>query len=1048
MNDNAINRAILTVYFAILSLLLFFGLIFSIAYLTLGGGIDVRHFNRGPLQIEGLSVHWEGKLHVRADVIRVRHEEGAEDGDVSAGLRRLFTLLGSGNRWLASIRIRDLVVGDTRMRLSLDEHLSGVVDLNATGMRHRLYLHPAASGIRLMRLESTLAEYNTTARTQMVLDAPAQKLYVASRLKAPGEVVLQADAVVSPTEAAFHLHSPEPFADADPLFAVLPLSANARPWVIDNTEGGPIMLHALRGRIDFARPETLLQSLEGHLTYEKLRYRFAPGFEPIRTEFTTLLFQNGVLKILPAATTFHSIKGGSTWLDINFNPAQIPLNLHLSINARFDETLHRLLQSYGIHLPFRQTRGRTRAAMELRINLDTGDTDAVGHFEVPDGAMDFHGIPVTLHQSRFKVHNSNVTFDRLHLSLLDGAVAGTMHGTIDPVRDAGTMHFALDRADFGVVSLRSDPLHLDYTLRPGMDAITMNDTVWQNGPHAVKLGGFTAPFNYKAFRLRLPTTPLQIGQKLEAQVRGTVMPATGAFNLALDLTRLDVAGIRSGDPLTPVTLRYDGNLSLTLPKPSRWTIGDVPFRVAPIRADLTDEHLHLTPTRIIVEGKADARVQGTADLRTQQADLNFTSMILEDPMLGRLFGSDEALNLKVRMEAERTEVTFPQLALQYESFPDGWMLHLFRLQTLAQKMPLLTEYNLTRGHAVLYADRDDGPVQLEGTFTYPYAIIRRNGEPMTRFCFHGEYTPVGLEVTLNDVIDLHVDHNLTLRTRGVDFNVSEIRRFVDDHPPTPQTSAHMPIYLVSEQADLLLPGGRKAPTDLMQAQYEQGRLTAQIIKGEGGIAFESEAGELTLFGKRLDAEFMNATLRISRFQGGTMRFFLHGTAQSLEGYVRVDNTTIRDYVVLNNLFAFFNTVPALITFSLPGYSRRGLHVNTAYAKLGYDNRQLRVDGIRVDSDEIDLQGEGTLDYDSEQIDFELSVKTQADQNLRKIPIVGYILVGDDNSIITTVKVRGDVNDPKISNTIAKDIAIAPFNILKRTLNFPLHYLEQLDNRSH
>ena len=78
---------------------------------------------------------------------------------------------------------------------------------------------------------------------------------------------------------------------------------------------------------------------------------------------------------------------------------------------------------------------------------------------------------------------------------------------------------------------------------------------------------------------------------------------------------------------------------------------------------------------------------------------------------------------------------------------------------------------------------------------------------------------------------------------------------------------------------------------------------------------------------------------------------------------------------------------------------------------------------------------------------EISVKTQAGENIRKIPLVGYILVGDDESVLTTVEISGPIDDPKITNTIAKDIIIAPFNLIKRTLNFPVHYLEKLESLS-
>ena len=89
---------------------------------------------------------------------------------------------------------------------------------------------------------------------------------------------------------------------------------------------------------------------------------------------------------------------------------------------------------------------------------------------------------------------------------------------------------------------------------------------------------------------------------------------------------------------------------------------------------------------------------------------------------------------------------------------------------------------------------------------------------------------------------------------------------------------------------------------------------------------------------------------------------------------------------------------------------------------------------------MDIFGDGTLDYNTNMIDMELSVKTQAGSNFGKIPIVGYILVGDDKTAMTSFTLSGNIDDPEIKNKMAKDIVVAPFNILKRTLQLPFLFL--------
>ena len=59
-------------------------------------------------------------------------------------------------------------------------------------------------------------------------------------------------------------------------------------------------------------------------------------------------------------------------------------------------------------------------------------------------------------------------------------------------------------------------------------------------------------------------------------------------------------------------------------------------------------------------------------------------------------------------------------------------------------------------------------------------------------------------------------------------------------------------------------------------------------------------------------------------------------------------------------------------------------------------------------------------------------------------MVGYILLGDDGSLATTLTLSGKLDDPKIDTAIAKEIVTAPFNILKRTLVYP--FLWMMDDK--
>jgi hypothetical protein len=88
------------------------------------------------------------------------------------------------------------------------------------------------------------------------------------------------------------------------------------------------------------------------------------------------------------------------------------------------------------------------------------------------------------------------------------------------------------------------------------------------------------------------------------------------------------------------------------------------------------------------------------------------------------------------------------------------------------------------------------------------------------------------------------------------------------------------------------------------------------------------------------------------------------------------------------------------------------------------------------SQEIEIVGLGEASIKENSINLDLNLKTQLGSSFSKIPLLGHILLGEE-SISTTLTVTGALDDPDVNTQLAKDIAIAPYNIIKRTLMIPL-----------
>ncbi len=59
-----------------------------------------------------------------------------------------------------------------------------------------------------------------------------------------------------------------------------------------------------------------------------------------------------------------------------------------------------------------------------------------------------------------------------------------------------------------------------------------------------------------------------------------------------------------------------------------------------------------------------------------------------------------------------------------------------------------------------------------------------------------------------------------------------------------------------------------------------------------------------------------------------------------------------------------------------------------------------------------------------------------------LPVLGYILMGEDKSVTVGLKITGSLDKPKVTTTGAQEMLLLPLDILKRTLESPGHILNK------
>lgn len=240
------------------------------------------------------------------------------------------------------------------------------------------------------------------------------------------------------------------------------------------------------------------------------------------------------------------------------------------------------------------------------------------------------------------------------------------------------------------------------------------------------------------------------------------------------------------------------------------------------------------------------------------------------------------------------------------------------------------------------------------------------------------------------------------------------------------------LYLESNNMQIFF-GNYIVPTDSATITMRDGRINTNASYGNGIANVDIVHGEAQITLDNFSANFINKVMEKELFEGGL--FDLSGILRDgiLQGEVRMQNTFFKDFVLVQNILALIDTIPSLIVFKKPGLNNEGYEIKEGSLMFWLNNEYLGLDKINLIGTAIDVSGNGLIDLEHKSLNLLLSastIKTLSDI-LSSIPIIGYLILGDDGKITTNIVVSGSLSNPKTEVSLLEDVVTAPFKILRR-----------------
>jgi hypothetical protein len=1021
-------------------------------FFALKKGVGFDRWTVGGVTLEKFHIRLERKLALDIGNIAIATEKKQRDSLDLTRAGKAILYAGLAGRWFDSITIKNISVNDTIATFVYNGNGSGSLTVNNPTFTLDAGLTLSESKLSLDIKQFKSREYNSQATGTMDIDQ--QKMVADIQVNLAGSLPLTLHCEGDRNQLSFEGSGTEIIHDIRPVVELFALGPDIQPWIADYLKGSAFQLSTIKGIIPFAAPAKVFQTLYGKASVQDTEYSFEQKLPSIKAPSTDVVFENGILKIYPHQPTYAGIDAGKSWLDIDFNPNEPVLSAYIRTKASLGNEILALLDFYEIHLPFKQTKGLTDADLTLRINLVKLEVTADGNFLVAAGAFDHDRQTYSVTSSAVSLLNDEVTIKELNIGVKD----------ILKMKAEGNLKVASRKADLKIVVERLDlpledtrlildnterPLHLQYHWDQGGEIITASESAWKVGTLSARAAGFTASFRADDFSGTLPTTQVVVSPYTQVLLSGDFNLKKPDFNLAVDFQEWKSDGLRLDQAHFPVTLLLGKNLQVSADKESQWLIKGEKAQIAPFKLNYAAKKITVNQAGLRLNSVLDGAIRGKFDFSTGKGSFVLDRIKIGTEDKDGMDFTGKNLQADIASKDDALTVAIPELGLLYKRTQSaGWLLHIEELGKLYDRSAFMQRYNLMKGAINVWGTTDNPPYLFSGNVTSPYGFLVKDNIPLNEYSFNGKYDGGSWVATINNDVSLNYSDHINITSNGVGFNFSAFRDFFTDHPREHQEGEEQSIPdldLKADNSSFYLNPFQSAPMEGLRLHADGGKLTGQMTFRKGKAQLEMNNTNFTLLGQDFDEEFIQRILKDSKITGGKLSFYVGGLLTKFKGAMKIEDGVYKGGAILHNILTFVNTVPDLISFSIPEYSLSGLPFKQMYAGYTYDNHILDINTFALESNAIDMMGTGLLNFQENTINMNIDLVSKMKQNVSKIPLIGYLLVGDNKQPTITLEVHGALDDPEVNTSVYKEIVKTPFDILLRAVSLPSHWLKQLES---
>lgn len=374
------------------------------------------------------------------------------------------------------------------------------------------------------------------------------------------------------------------------------------------------------------------------------------------------------------------------------------------------------------------------------------------------------------------------------------------------------------------------------------------------------------------------------------------------------------------------------------------------------------------------------------------------------------------------------------------------------LANLLPYAPLLNLLDMKEGNIALKVPQEGAPLTLNANITnLKYPLYYLNNTRVSALNIEGEISKealnfidkankIALKIALEDGdIDLKIDEKFINIDEILSSKIPLFRQMLDNAESRADSAKS-----TKSPTNLLIEGNKlslglfdyKIPFDEAMLKLTKNGFIANG-KNKNGIAnIILDDGSIQVEANNFNSDFVNGVFNGDFVSGGTFGVFGIYREGRFVGDISAFDTSIKEMATLQNILTFIDAIPSLVVFKLPGFSASGYEIDEASVRVGIDSEYIALENIDIDGSSVDITGNGVVGLKSKDLNIRLELSTikSLSSILNKIPIIGFLLLGEDGKITTDLTITGTLDAPKTEISLLEDAAKTPLNILKRVFS--------------